>query len=161
MAVDGVIVGVNIPHNRPVHFWAKDNLYRMNKFVTWFMNGIGALPVDRAHGENSDLFVHTVKCLKQGGVIGAFPEGTSYTLPSMMDIKDGPLWSTMYFFNALNKERIENSNVEGFVGSDSDEKLVIVPIGVVYTDKSKWRSSVVVHYGKPIRPQPYAKEFLA
>lgn len=36
-----------------------------------------------------------------------------------------------------------------------------MPVGIVYEDKSKWRSRVVVRYGPPISMDEYEPEFLS
>ncbi len=61
-----------------------------------------------------------------------FPEGTSYTEPRIMQVKDGASWSALEYLKwaRLNPEKAPENEV------------VIVPVGIVYTNKSKYRSDV-------------------
>jgi glycerol-3-phosphate O-acyltransferase / dihydroxyacetone phosphate acyltransferase len=63
--------------------------------------------------------------------VALFPEGTSYTEPRIMQIKDGAAWAALEYTRWL-KEHPEVSQ----------EDVVIVPTAIVYTNKSKYRSSV-------------------
>lgn len=65
-----MIVAVN---KRQVHFLAKEELFHgITKFI---VNGMGCIPVNRKlHDKN--VLINAEDCLKRGGCIGIFPEGT-------------------------------------------------------------------------------------
>jgi glycerol-3-phosphate O-acyltransferase/dihydroxyacetone phosphate acyltransferase len=62
-------------------------------------------------------------------VIGVFPEGTSYTEPAIAQILSGAAWAALEF--------MRSQHAGGKV-----ESVAIIPVGIVYTDKSKFRSRV-------------------
>jgi glycerol-3-phosphate O-acyltransferase / dihydroxyacetone phosphate acyltransferase len=39
--------------------------------------------------------------------------------------------------------------------------LIIVPAGITYTDKTKYRSSAVIEYGRPIPVSKFKEQFLS
>ena len=70
-----------------------------------------------------------------------------------MQVKDGVSWTALEYFKWL-------QGPEGQKVSQQKE-LVIVPASIVYTDKSRYRSSVVVKYGEAINVAEYAQQFLS
>lgn len=73
-AHDPLYVAACIPRKRPVHFLAKKELFEhqpLKTFVTW----LGAIPVDRGHADLSAIR-SSLKVVKEGGVLGIFPQGT-------------------------------------------------------------------------------------
>ena len=78
------------------------------------------------------MFRDTFKALEQGEVIGVFPEGTSYTEPGIAQVKDGASRAALEYMRWLGER-----------GKDKQgEKLQIIPVGIVYTDKSQYQSRV-------------------
>ena len=61
-----------------------------------------------------------------------FPEGTSYTEPRIMQVKDGAAWASLEYAKWLT----ENP------GAAPSQDVIIVPASIVYTDKTKYRSAV-------------------
>lgn len=59
---------------RPIHFMAKAELFK-NPIVAWFIGKLGAFPVVRGSGGKQAL-LHSTDLLKNGEVLGIFPEGT-------------------------------------------------------------------------------------
>ena len=76
------------------------------------------------------LFKGTFEALSRGLVVALFPEGTSYTEPRIMQVKDGAAWAALEYTKWIVEGRAHTKNV------------VIVPVAIVYTNKSKYRSSV-------------------
>jgi glycerol-3-phosphate O-acyltransferase/dihydroxyacetone phosphate acyltransferase len=89
-----------------------------------------------------------------GESIAVFPEGTSHTEPRLLNLKDGVSWSALEYVRYL-RGTPENG------GPKKGDKAKIVPVGIVYEDKSKWRSRVVVRFGPPISMDEYESEFLS
>ena len=77
--------------------WAKDSLFK-NPAARAILLDAGNIPVDRKTKNNQQLFAGTFDVLKLDECVAIFPEGTSYTEPGMMDIKDGASWVRLYFF---------------------------------------------------------------
>jgi glycerol-3-phosphate O-acyltransferase/dihydroxyacetone phosphate acyltransferase len=74
--------------------------------------------------------------MARGDSIGVFPEGTSHTSPHMLPFKDGISWAALEYVKFL------NGAADGTVRKG--KKAVIVPVGITYLDKAKYRSSIVV-----------------
>lgn len=71
-----------------------------------------------------------MEALSKGVAVALFPEGTSYTEPRIMQVKDGAAWAALEY----SKWRIEHGN--------KGDPVSVVPAAIVYTDKSKYRSRV-------------------
>lgn len=68
---DPVAVGVALP--RRVYFMAKEELFRL-PLVGWVLKGLGAFPVRRGEGDLAAMR-QAIRLLRQGKVVGIFPEG--------------------------------------------------------------------------------------
>ena len=133
-------------------FWGKSTLFK-NPLVRHILLSSGAIPVARnpnstpeasnapslpqAHGNgaNDALFRDTFRALERGEVIGVFPEGTSYTAPGIAQVKDGAARAALEYVRWAR---------ETGGGQGSKPRLRIVPVGIVYTDKSQYQSGVSV-----------------
>ena len=71
-----------------------------------------------------------------GESIGVFPEGTSHTSPHMLPFKDGVSWAALEYVKYL------AGAADGV--KKKGRKAVIVPVGITYLDKAKYRSSIIV-----------------
>jgi 1-acyl-sn-glycerol-3-phosphate acyltransferase len=71
--------------------WAKDSLFT-NSFARIILLDAGNIPVDRTTRNNQQLFAGTFDVLRLGEAVAIFPEGTSYTEPSIKLMKDGAGW---------------------------------------------------------------------
>ena len=78
------------------------------------------------------LFKGTFDTLRDDKVVALFPEGTSYTEPRIMQVKDGAAWAALEYAK-LQREQPAGTGSKG---------IVIVPVAIVYTNKSKYRSDV-------------------
>ncbi len=74
-------------HNRIVHFLARDTLFS-NAFVRWYFPRAGVIALDRTRGDLGAL-KKAIATLKEGKVIGLFPEGTRSPDGQMRDAKGG------------------------------------------------------------------------
>lgn len=103
-----------------------------NPVVRGILISTGNIPVDRKSKDRQALFRGTFDALSQGAAVALFPEGTSYTEPRIMQVKDGAAWSALEYA----KWAKENPD------KVTEDPLVIVPTAIVYTNKSKYRSYV-------------------
>lgn len=71
-ALDPVIIAVGM--GKPLHFMAKNELFQ-NKLMGWFFTQINAFPVDRSRFDE-DTINYAVNIVKEGSILGIFPEGT-------------------------------------------------------------------------------------
>ncbi|CUA66700.1 hypothetical protein RSOLAG22IIIB_00145 [Rhizoctonia solani] len=152
MAVDPAVLSWAVPHNRRVHYWAKASLFA-NPIAKFILTNSGVLPVDRKSKDNQVLFRGTFEALAKGDIVGVFPEGTSYTAPHIVQVKDGVAWSALEY---MKWNRLRQKN-----GEKPAPDAVVIPVGIVYTEKSRYRSGVVVEFGKPITVDQYEAQFLS
>ena len=73
--------------NRIVHFMARDTLFS-NPVAKWFFPRVAVIPLDRTKGDLGAL-KKAIAILKEGRVIGLFPEGTRSPDGTMRDAKGG------------------------------------------------------------------------
>lgn len=131
---------------RRVSFLAKAPLFRM-PVLGYFVRAMDSLPVYRHQDEgedvskNREMFVAARKLLARGGTIGICPEGVSHDEPRLRPIKTGAA-------------RIALAAVS--TGEVAD--LKIVPAGLYYTSKTKFRSAVLLYFGKPLEVAPVELE---
>ncbi|WP_391121691.1 lysophospholipid acyltransferase family protein [Psychrobacillus sp. L3] len=71
-ALDPPVVGINAP--RPVNFMAKEELFHI-PILKSILPGVNAFPVKRGMSDR-DALRRAIKLLKDGEVVGLFPEGT-------------------------------------------------------------------------------------
>ena len=131
---------------RQVMFLAKAPLFDM-PVLGYFVRAMDALPVYRQQDEggdvskNSETFVAARKLLARGGTIGICPEGVSHDEKRLRPIKTGAARIAL-----------------GAVSTGEVTGLQIVPAGLYYTSKTKFRSEALLYFGKPIDVQPVALE---
>lgn len=108
---------------------------------------VGALPVYRHRDAGQDVSKNLStfsRChleLKRGGSVALFPEGTSHNLPHRLPLKTG---AARIALEAI---------TSGATG------LRILPVGLVYEAKGRFRSRVLINIGGPIDPEPLARVF--
>ena len=91
----------------------------------------GNVAVDRNSKDNQVLFKGTFEALGRGEAMAIFPEGTSYTEPRIMQVKPGASWVALEYMKwADSKDEVAFKSVK------------ILPVAIVYTNKSKYRSEV-------------------
>lgn len=100
--------------------------------MRYILASSGNIPVDRKSKDRQVLFKGTIEALAKGEAVALFPEGTSYTEPRIMQVKDGAAWAAMEYV----KWAKENP------GKAGSENVTITPVSIVYTNKSKYRSAV-------------------
>ncbi|KAF9223122.1 hypothetical protein BS17DRAFT_802635 [Gyrodon lividus] len=156
--IDIAALSVTIPYRRRICYWAKSTLFK-NPIIGAMLTSSGSIPVYRSpnnlgssgNGGGSDssisqtglLFQHTSAALARGEVVGVFPEGTSYTEPSIAQVKEGAAWAAVEYMKTANA----HTSVD--LGG-SRKELLLVPAAIVYTNKSRYQSRVHIRYGKPI-----------
>ncbi|KAI0293227.1 glycerol-3-phosphate-acyltransferase [Russula brevipes] len=144
MMLDPAILSSAFPHQRILHYWSKASLF-VNPVLRKVLYSTGNIPVDRKSKDRQALFRGTIEALSRGNAVALFPEGTSYTEPRIMQVKEGAAWAALEYSKWI-KENPEHV---------SHEPLVIVPCAIVYTNKSKYRSYAIMEFGRPITTIPY------
>ncbi|KAK0186468.1 acyltransferase [Armillaria mellea] len=148
--IDVAALAVTIPYRRHVCFWAKSTLFSIPVFGS-ILASSGAIPVTRNPNRDDGtskamLFQSTTAAIAKGEVAGVFSEGASYSEPTIVQIMSGTAWAAVEY----TRWREEHAK-------DGPE-LVIVPVGLVYTEKDTFKSRMRVHYGSPISMADYTQE---
>lgn len=149
MMLDPAILSSAFPHHRILHYWSKASLFA-NPVLSKVLYSTGNIPVDRKSKDRQALFRGTIDALSGGNVVALFPEGTSYTEPRIMQVKEGAAWAALEY-TKWTRENPKHA---------SQDPLVIVPCAIVYTNKSKYRSFVIMEFGSPITTMPYFEHVL-
>jgi 1-acyl-sn-glycerol-3-phosphate acyltransferase len=137
--MDPVIIG--IVAGRPVHFLAKAPLFQIPVFGR-LLFALGMVPAFRAVdnpsevGRNVESLSRAATFLGKDEVVGVFPEGKSHDVLKVEQVKSGAARMALQAHEAGAPE------------------LVVVPIGINYERKERFRSAIWVEVGEPI---PIAK----
>jgi 1-acyl-sn-glycerol-3-phosphate acyltransferase len=130
---------------RKVTFLAREPLFRVPVFG-FFLNALGALPVYRKQDhptqmtKNEGTLDAAADALKGDKAITIFPEGKSHSDPQLSEIKTGAA-------------RI------AYRAAKQGAKVRIVPVGLTYQQKHRFRSRVLIQVGQPISvDDPKAEE---
>ncbi|KAL0952573.1 hypothetical protein HGRIS_006829 [Hohenbuehelia grisea] len=183
--LDIATLAATIPHRRHLSYWAKASLF-INPISRTILLSSGTIPVRRnpnniasqpaidrkdpdgvvaAHdvpqvntrsGKGQvDLFRDSTRALSRGRVIGVFPEGMSHTAPRNATIMPGAAWAGMNFV------RSQRDLASKGDGAPEVLDLLIVPVGLVYSDKARYRSRVRVRYGTALSVSTFLNEAIA
>ena len=112
-------------------FMAKEELFE-NKFLSLLIRSLGAFPVSRGKGDMGAIDT-AVQKLKSGRSLIIFPEGTRS--------KDGKVH--------------KGQSGAALIAAKSGKP--IVPVGIVFGEKLKFRTKLTIKYGKPIITQDYVE----
>jgi len=133
--IDPALVFVAMP--RRISFLAKSTIFKM-PVLGWILRTVGALPLYRRidAGEdvskNQETFGLCRELLRGGGSIALFPEGVSHNSPKLLPLKSG---ASRIALGAASM-------------NDGDVDVKIVPVGLYYTNKTTFRSEVMLHFGE-------------
>ena len=124
---------------REIRFLAKEPLFRM-PVLGWLMRTVRALPVYRARDghdtrANQDTFAAVFQALEAGEAVCIFPEGISHNEPELQPLKTGAARMAL--------------------GTDPATPVRIVPVGLTYRDKSRFRGEVAAQIGAAVDVAPF------
>lgn len=115
-------------HTRvPLSYMAKEELFQGNKAFRWLITFMGAFPVSRGKGD-MEVIDTSIEKLESGRNLAIFPEGTRS--------KDGKV----------------GKGKTGVALIAAVAQTKIIPVGINFEGKLKFRRRVVVRYGKPMIP---------
>ena len=129
---------------RKVHYIAHAGLFT-GKLQAWLLRNCGVIAVHQRRGkpENIDrnlkAFQECYEVLERGGIIGIFPEGKSDMPRRIKKLKTGAARII------LESERRNNYKLG----------VTLIPIGLYFFSRSRFRSRVLVNVGRPIDLQSY------
>lgn len=120
----------------PLHLLANAKLWEY-RLLSPLLNTSGAIPVYRReeHGEsadNRDAFERLYEVLEAGHSVGIFPEGVSHVESALTELKTGTARAAL-----------------GFADRGKSE-ICIVPCGLNYIHRHRFRSQVLIEFGEPI-----------
>ena len=140
--MDPILLGVNI--KRQLYFLARGDLFK-NKIIRRIFKALHMIPVyksdlspDQMH-KNEAIFDQCYDHLANGRPIMIFPEGTSRTERRLRPVKTG------ISRIALGAEAKYNFDLD----------VVIIPIGINYSNPHYFKSDVFVYFGEPIKVSDY------
>lgn len=86
---DPVILAASVKNRRQIRFMAKKELFKV-PLLAQLVKALGAFPVDR-HGADVGALKYSLSLLKNGEVVGIFPQGTRYPKvhPSTSPVRNG------------------------------------------------------------------------
>jgi 1-acyl-sn-glycerol-3-phosphate acyltransferase len=137
--------------DRPARFLAKATLFQ-NPLGRLAMDAFGSVPIHRAKesgaragdaSRNDESFARCRAELAAGGALALFPEGVSHSDSQLRPLKTGAARI------ALSAEAEHDGKLD----------VAIVPVGLYYGRKSRFRSSVLLAVGEPIDVAPLLPEY--
>ncbi|MGH7523997.1 MAG: lysophospholipid acyltransferase family protein, partial [Gemmatimonadales bacterium] len=134
--VDPLLVLAYAP--RRVAFLAKEPLFR-TPVIRWLVRAAGSIPVYRRQDgadttQNRRTFERVWDALSKGRAIALFPEGMSHSDPHLRPFKTGMARMAL-----------------GAAAQNPAAVVSIVPGGLYYTAKVRFRSSALLSFGEPIQ----------
>ncbi|NNF08598.1 MAG: hypothetical protein HKN21_17685 [Candidatus Eisenbacteria bacterium] len=139
---DTLVLGYAV--GRMLHYIAHSGLFK-NGLKAWFLRSCGVIPVyrptDQEAGsrDNLEMFSACRAVLEEGGAIGIFPEGTSQVTPKVQPFKTGTA-----------RIALESESKHGF-----NLGVTIVPVGLSFESRRRFRSRVLVTFGQPVHMKVY------
>ncbi|PWY97810.1 hypothetical protein BCV70DRAFT_166328 [Testicularia cyperi] len=166
--LDVAMLASNMPERRPLHFWAKSGFFK-SPITRFILTSSGNIKVDRRNKNNQSLFQGTFEAMKAGGAIALFPEGGSYTIPALANLKMGAAWAALEYsrylqIQATQHQLQDDDSDDPSSGTDQRRPktdLKILPAAVIFDDKSIFRSRTLLQFGRPLSLDKYIDEFLS
>ena len=120
----------------PLHFLANAKLWNYRLLVP-VLNATGAVPVwsREEHGEkadNSKAFDKLYEVIESGQCVGIFPEGVSHVQSQLIKLKTG---TARVALNVADRGKVVAN---------------IIPCGLNYMHRHRFRSQVFIEFGQPI-----------
>ena len=127
------------------HFLAAATWWK-SRPARWLFNLAGVIPVHRSRDgdtrSNTDSFASCHEALARGGTIALYPEGEMHNGPGLLPLRTGAARIAL------------SAAAEANVGD-----VVILPVAVVYADKSRFRSRAAVNIGTPVPVAPWVQQY--
>lgn len=120
----------------PVHFLAGAKLWNF-RLLAPILNASGAIPVYRREDHDGEIdnrgaFDKLYEVLEAGDCVGIFPEGVSHVESELAEFKTGTARAALH------------------VAARGKVTAVIVPCGLNYIHRHRFRSQVLIEFGEPI-----------
>jgi glycerol-3-phosphate O-acyltransferase/dihydroxyacetone phosphate acyltransferase len=140
---------LRVTTGRATRFLAKSSLFG-NPLGRLAMDAFGSIPVYRAQeagarakdtSRNEETFARCRAALARGEALALFPEGVSHSDPQLRPLKTGAA-------------RIALSAEREVADAGSRLHAVVVPVGLFYERKARFRSRVLLVVGEPLETEP-------
>ncbi|MEL7186779.1 MAG: lysophospholipid acyltransferase family protein, partial [Pseudomonadota bacterium] len=120
----------------PLHFMVNAKLWKY-KVLGKMLDASGAVPVypREEHGEDADnsaAFERLFEVVESGDCMGVFPEGVSHVETQLISLKTG------------------TARIALTVAERGNVTVTIVPCGLNYIHRHRFRSQVLIEFGEPI-----------
>lgn len=120
----------------PLHFMVNAKLWKY-KLLGRMLDASGAVPVYRREEhdgdvDNSKAFDKLYEVIEAGDCMGVFPEGISHTESQLSKLKTG------------------TARIALSVADRGKVKVTIIPCGLNYIHRHRFRSQVLIEFGEPI-----------
>lgn len=127
---------------RPASFLAKAPLFRI-PILGAIVRALDSIPVYRKQdgadtAQNRETFEAARAVLARGGVLALFPEGTSHDEPHLLPLKTGA------------------ARIALGAAAAGGAPLQVVPAGLTFADKTRFRSDALLRFGEPFPVEPGA-----
>jgi glycerol-3-phosphate O-acyltransferase/dihydroxyacetone phosphate acyltransferase len=121
---------------RPIHFLAASKLWKYSALGK-ALDAVGAVPVYRREDhdgklDNSDAFERLYEVIESGNCMGVFPEGISHAESQLVKLKTG------------------TARIALKVSARGNTTVQIIPCGLTYIHRHRFRSQVLLEFGEPI-----------
>jgi len=121
---------------RPLHFMVNAKLWEY-RILGRMLDAMGAVPVYRREEhegdvDNSEAFDKLYEVIESGNCMGIFPEGVSHTESQLAKLKTG------------------TARIALSVAARGNVKVTIIPCGLNYIHRDRFRSQVLIEFGEPI-----------
>ncbi len=126
---------ITVSCGRVVHFAASSMLFK-SRLLRPILNAMGAVPIHRRmdHGgakvDNASAFDALFDVLAKGRGMGIFPEGLSHDQSELQRLRSGAARIAI-----------------GLAARHPDQTVRVVPCGLYYSSRHRWRSSALVQFG--------------
>jgi 1-acyl-sn-glycerol-3-phosphate acyltransferase len=144
--MDPVLIGMTI--KREVRFFARGDVFK-GAFSRWILNELNISPVYRMSEGYSDVKKNdktAEECrqlLVNDKAIMMFPEGICIQEKRLRPLKKG--LSRIVF--------------QAAASIDFSKDILVIPVGINYSNAKKFRSKAVLDFGKPLSILPYKESF--
>ncbi|MFD2512786.1 lysophospholipid acyltransferase family protein [Pontibacter locisalis] len=133
---------------QPVFFIAKSTVFG-SSFQNWMLRQMHLIPIHRKEDKpdqvvsNEEAFAASFQALEQGRTLLIFPEGNSFNQRRLRKIKTGTARI------ALGAEAAQPQPIG----------VKILPVGLNYSDATRFRSDILVNIGEPIAVADYLNAY--
>ncbi|HEY9284670.1 MAG TPA: lysophospholipid acyltransferase family protein [Pyrinomonadaceae bacterium] len=155
--IDPALVFCALP--RRISFLAKSTLFPL-PILGGLLRAVEALPVYRRVDAPEQLSLNQLtfrRCrelLRRNRCIAIFPEGRSHNETSLLPVKTGAARIALGALSAGESDPAGGNDFSAGARAADPTGLKIVPVGLYYTAKTRFRSEALIRFGEPFDVRP-------